>query len=210
MNISNGIIYTIKEQNVTDVIIGLHKYSSPENFIGPTTEHILKNVTESVFIYKSVQPFNTIKRMLVAVPAKAELEPGFSHWVSKLSTIAKEGGITIEFFANQDTIKELNDLQKLNANAPKMNFHLFSNWEDFLIFSRELKKNDLLVIVSSRKKHVSYNVAFEKLPYYLSNYFSESNFILLYPKQIELGIKMEDVQHFDSTMAEAISEKVGV
>lgn len=209
VNISNGIIYTIKEQNITDVIIGLHKHSSQENFIGPTTEHILKNISESVFIYKSVQPFNTLKRMLVAVPQKAELEPGFSHWVSKLSTIAKEGGMSIDFFANTETLKELTDLQKLNMNAPKMNFHLFSNWEDFLIISRELKTNDLLVIVSSRKKHVSYTAAFEKLPYYLSNYFSDFSFILLYPKQTEQGIRMEDIQHVDSSLAEAISEKVG-
>jgi hypothetical protein len=49
----------------------------------------------------------------------------------------------------------------------------------------------------------------EKLPYYLSNYFKENSFIMLYPQQIERGIKMDDVQYVDSSLGETISEKVG-
>ena len=32
MNISNAIIYTIKEQNITDLIIGLHKEANQKIF----------------------------------------------------------------------------------------------------------------------------------------------------------------------------------
>ncbi len=208
MNTGNGIIYTIMEQNITDVVIGLHQNANPKEFLGGTTEHILKRVLETVFIYKSIQPFNTLKKMVIAVTPKAELEPGYTHWFSKLCTIAKEGGLVIEFYATSDTIIELKDQQQLIQNLPKINYHEFSNWEDFLIFSREIKKDDLFVMVSSRKGHISYQSSLEKLPYYLINYFSEISFILLYPRQIEHGIKMDDVQHFDGRLVEAISEKV--
>lgn len=209
MNISNGIIYTIKEQNITDVVIGLHHNSNPKDFLGATAEHILKNTWETVYIYKFVQPFNTINRMIVAVPSKAELEPGFTHWISKLNIIAREGGLALEYYATTDTVKELKDHQAVHKNGPKTNFNIFNNWEDFLIFTREVKKDDLFVIVSSRKDHVSYQIAFDRLPYYLSNYFMDNSFIMLYPRQLQHGIVMEDVQHFDSSLAEAISEKVG-
>ena len=36
MNTSNGIIYSIMEQNITDVVIGLHKNTSPGEFFGST------------------------------------------------------------------------------------------------------------------------------------------------------------------------------
>jgi len=208
MNVSNGIIYTLKEQNITDLLIGLHHNANQHNFLGPTAERILKHTSETVFIYKSVQPFNTLKRMVVVVTAKAELEPGFSHWFHKLTTIAKEAGLSIDFFAGQETIIALQEQQKQQSTEAKLFFQPFHRWEDFLIFSREVKKNDLLVIVSSRKGHVSYQPPLEKLPYYLSNYFTASSFIMLYPQQVERGLKMDDVQYVDSSLAETISDKV--
>lgn len=208
MNISNGIIYTLKEQSITNLLIGLHHDANQNNFLGPTAERILKHTSETVFIYKSVQPFNTLKRMVVVITPKAELEPGFGHWFLKLATIAKEAGLAIDFFASKETLKELEDQQRIKRIEIKASFREFSHWEDFLIFTREIKKNDLLVIVSSRKGHVSYHSLLEKLPYYLSNYFTASSFIMLYPQQVEKGVQMSNVQYVDGTIAETISDKV--
>jgi Kef-type K+ transport system membrane component KefB len=210
MNISNGIIYTIKEQNITDVLIGLHHNWDQDNFLGPIAERILVRTSETLFIYKSVQPFNTLKRMVVVVSGNAELEPGFSHWFAKLSTIAKEAGIYIEFFGKEESLQELKDLNELSANPVQATFNRFVNWEDFLVFTRELKPNDLFVIISSRKGHVSYHAALEKLPYYLTNYFGQNSFIMLYPKQLEMGLNMSDVQHVDGSLMETLADKVSV
>lgn len=206
MNISNGIIYTIKEQNITDILIGLHHDSGPDNFIGSIAERILRSTSETVFIYKSFQPFNTLSRMLVVVTPQAELEPGFAHWYLKLANIAKESGMVLEIYAEANTIIELQDEQRQLSSPPKTIYQDFSNWEDFLIFSRELKKNDLLIIVSSRKGHISYQHFLDKLPYYLTNYFKENSFILLYPQQVDKGFKMDDVQYTDSSLADTITE----
>lgn len=208
MNVSNGIIYTLKEQKITDLIIGLHQNANQNDFLGSLAERILKHTSETVFVYKSVQPFNTLKRIVVVVTPKAELEPGFAHWFGKLSVIAKEAGMPIDFFASKSTIAELQDQQNAKRVETKMTFNEFSNWDDFLIFSRTVKKNDLLVILSSRKGHVSYLNKLEKLPYYLSNYFQDNSFIMLYPQQMEKGIQMNDVQFVDSSFAETVSEKV--
>lgn len=208
MNISNGIIYTLKEQNITDLLIGLHHEANPKNFLGPVAEQILKHTSETVFIYKAVQPFNTLKRMVVVITARAELEPGFGHWFTKIANMAKQAGLAIDFFSTKETLKELQDQQKIQKAEGKMQFHEFHHWDDFLIFSREVKKNDLLVIVSSRKGHVSYQSQLEKLPYYLSNYFTANSFVMLYPQQVDRGIKRDDVQYVDSTLAGTISEKV--
>ena len=70
-------------------------------------------------------------------------------------------------------------------------------------------QNDLFVIVASRKGHVSYTTYLDRVPYYLSTYFTTNSFILLYPKQLEHGVKMEDIAHVDSTLIETISDNVG-
>ena len=205
---SNGIVYTLKEHNITDLIIGLHHQANQNDFLGPVAERILKSTSETVFIYKSVQPLNTVKRMVVVVTKNAELEPGFPHWFRKLATISRESGVGLEFFAAEDTIKELKDQQALLKAEAKMLFHEFSNWDDFLIFTREVKKNDLLVIISSRKGHISYHNHQEKLPYYLSTYFTANSFIMLYPQQLERGFQGHDLRYVDGSLAETVAENV--
>jgi len=205
-SISNGIIYTAKEQNITDLLIGLHHKSDQKDFLGATTEKILRRVFETVFVYKPAQPLNTLKRMIVAIPPKAELEPGFTHWYWKLTTIAKEAGIGISFYGTQTVLKELKDLQSNSQQTVKSEYHLFTNWDDFLIFSREIKENDLFVIISSRRNHPSYQQSQEKLPYYLSNYFNQNSFLLLYPKQLEQGFGITDMENGNGTSTVKVDE----
>ena len=111
INISHGIIYTIKEHNISDVLIGLHHNSEQQDFFGATAENIFRRVPDTIFIYKPLQPFNTLKRMVVAVPPLAELEPGFLHWLNRLVTVAKAAGIPLFFYANDDTTRELEKSQ---------------------------------------------------------------------------------------------------
>jgi Kef-type K+ transport system membrane component KefB len=210
MNISNGIIYSIKEQNITDVLIGLHQHADQNHFLGPTTERILKGTMETLYIYKSAQPFNTLKRMLVVVPPKAELEPGFVHWNNKLFGIAKAAGLSIIFYGHPTTLRELESQFHRSGRPVKAIFNQFSNWDDFLILGREVKLNDLFVIISSRKGHISYTSQLVKLPYFLTNYFNTSSFIILYPKQLEVGVNMEHIEQADSTLLETISEKISI
>ena len=205
MNISNGIIYTIKEQNITDVLIGLHKDANQKDFLGPIAENILSKSGETIFIYKNVQPFNTLKRMVVAIAPNAEQEAGFSHWFSRLSTIAKTGGMSIHFFADDNTIAELKILNLQLISPAVATYTAFNNWDDFLILSRELKLNDFFVIVSSRREHTSYVPQIEKLPYYLSKYFTNNSFIIIYPKQ---SPEIVEEKESDNFILEAIADRV--
>jgi len=210
MNISNGIIYTIKEQNITDVIIGLHKEANQKDFLGPITENILSKSVVTIFIYKYVQPFNTLKRMVVAITPGAELEEGFIHWFSRISTISKAGGLAIHFFADDATASELKRLNVQQPSPSVATYTTFNQWEDFLILSRELKLNDFFVIVSSRYGHISYIPQLEKLPYYLSKYFLNNSFIIIYPKQTPSELPVNEKENTDTSILDTLAEKVQV
>ncbi|RYF86211.1 MAG: cation:proton antiporter [Chitinophagaceae bacterium] len=205
-SISNGIIYATKEQGITDLLIGLHHNFDQNDFLGATTEKILKRIFETVFIYKPVQPLNTLQRMIVVIPPKAELEPGFGHWFRKLTTVAKEAGIGVVFYGTLSVLKELGDLQKLSQLIVKTEFRTFANWDDFLILSREIKDNDLFVIVSSRKGHPSYQQTQDKLPYYLSTYFATNSFLLLYPKQLEIHSTFNEVGPTNTVISDTMKQ----
>ncbi|HEX6913845.1 MAG TPA: cation:proton antiporter [Chitinophagaceae bacterium] len=205
-SISNGIIYTIKEQHITDLVIGLHREADEKHFLGATTERIVRRTYDTIYIYKPVQPLNTLKRLLVAVPPKAELEPGFSHWYARLSMLARTSGLQIAFYANTETRKELEDQKRFLGSMVPVRYHEFSNWDDFLVLSGELKADDMLTIITSRKGSVSYNPALEKLSYYLTSYFTGNSFLLIYPRQLEQGLKMDNVQYSDTTLLETTGQ----
>lgn len=210
VNISNGIIYTIKEHLITDVLIGLHRNADQTKFFGATAEQLFKRVLDTIYIYKPAQPVNTLKRMVVLVPDKAEYETGFAHWFDKLITISKTAGIPLAFYASHSSLTALKNLYGLQSQPPKATFSEFSNWEDFLIFSRELKANDLFVIITSRKEHISYNQHLERLPHYLGNYFNNNSFLILYPQQIEAVPNVIHTPHSDTNLIDVISGKINV
>ncbi|MCE6992616.1 cation:proton antiporter [Dyadobacter sp. CY323] len=208
-NISNGITYSIKEQHITDVVIGLHQKTDHKTFLGPKVENIVRRVFETIYIYKPAQPFNTLTRIVVAIPPAASDEPGFMHWLGKVVSLAKMNTMPIHFYGSVQTIKEIKSILSRKATTVEAEFSVFKNWDDFLIFSRELEIDDLFVIVSARKGSASYLSQLEKLPSYLSNYFQDQSLILIYPKQLESGINMNNIEQADSTLIESLSDKIG-
>jgi Kef-type K+ transport system membrane component KefB len=186
LNISNGIVNTIKEHSITDLVIGLHRHAEEGHvFFGSLTEKIVDGTSESIFVYKSLQPINTLNRIVVAVPPNAEYEKGFSHWFNRIANISIETAVPLVIYATEETTKLLGSINQINKAPANITFNSFENWEEFLIFSREVKKDDLFVIISSRKGYLSYNPQIDKLPKYLVKYFSENSYIIVYPSQVE-------------------------
>jgi Kef-type K+ transport system membrane component KefB/nucleotide-binding universal stress UspA family protein len=184
LNISNGIIYTIKEHSITDLIMGLHHNADNSNhFFGRVAEKILRHTRETVFIYKAKQPLNTIEKIVLAVPPNAEHELGFLHWFNRIQTISREAGLPLFIYATDSTIKKFRQMNAGNDYPLEIIFHPFENWEDFLIIGRVVQKDDLFIIISSRKGYVSYNAYADKLPAYLTKYFAHNSYIILYPAQ---------------------------
>jgi hypothetical protein len=121
------------------------------------------------------------------VPEHAEREIGFPFWMTKIWNIGRNTGSKLVFFASERTTEYLKELHtKFPLDAE---FNIFTDWEDFLILSRDLQPNDNLLIIMSRKNHLSYNRVMEKIPRYLNKYFDKNNFILVYPMQ--LGVSSE-------------------
>ncbi len=186
INVTSGIIHTMKENYITEVVMGLHHKSSfADSFFGAKTDNLLKATNQMIMISKSIQPISTIKRVVVAVPAKAEFEVGFVKWYDRVKNLSKQIGATTSFFAHSDTLKQIRILAKRNKFGVETRFEELEDWDDFLMLTREVEINDLFVVVVSRKTSISYNAAFEKLPGHLSKYFANNSFIVLYPDQFE-------------------------
>ena len=98
MNTVAGIVNTVKERDITDVVVGMHqKMTVVDSYLGSKIEQLLKDLNKMVIITRCYIPMNTITRIVVAVPPKAEFETGFVTWVLRVSNIAKRIGCRVIF-----------------------------------------------------------------------------------------------------------------
>ncbi|MFD1314279.1 cation:proton antiporter [Namhaeicola litoreus] len=186
MNISNGITGVVKEQNITDLILGLHlKKEISESFLGKLSEGILSKCNTTTFIYKPVQPISTIKRHIIIVPPNAEKVIGFSFWLSKIWNISKNTGSKIVLYANETTIHLIKTI--VSKQPILIDFKLFDDWNEFLNISRDIKIDDNLIIVLSRINKPSYDENMANIPKYINKHFKLNSCILIYPMQIGIN-----------------------
>ena len=185
LNIAQGIIHTQKEYAVTDIVIGLHRKTNlMDSFFGTMTENLLKGTNRQIMIAKLLMPVNTLRRIVVAVPDKAEYEKGFLKWMTQLCRMGKQLGCRVHFFATEDTLKHLRALTEKQEANTFTEFSLLEEWDDLLLLTGQVNYDHLFVVVSSRKGSISYQTSFERLPSQISKYFANNSLIVLYPDQL--------------------------
>ena len=184
LNIASGIIHTIKEYDATDVVIGLHRKANiVDSFFGNLAESLLKGTHREVIIAKFLMPVNTLRRIIIAVPPKAEYETGFSKWVEHFCRMGSLLGCRVHFFANEQTLMRLQQLVKKKHGSTPTEFSRLAEWDDLLLLTGQVNFDHLLVVISARRGSISYDPSFERLPNQLGKYFSNNSLIILYPDQ---------------------------
>ena len=182
LSISNAIASVVKEREITDLVVGLHKEKDiPASFLGHIVESVLAESSVSTFIYKPAQPISTVRRHLIIIPELAEKEIGFNQIIFRLRNVTQNTGAATVFYGSEAT---LNALKKLLAKkSGEASYIEFNDWDDFLIVFRDIKPDDTMWIILSRKEGLSYAPAMARIPKYLNKYFQANSFVLAYPVQ---------------------------
>lgn len=182
LSVSNAIASVVKEREITDLVVGLRKEKDiPAAFLGHIVESVLAESSVSTFIYKPAQPISTVRRHLIIIPELAEKEIGFNQIIFRLRNVTQNTGAATVFYGSEAT---LNALKKLLAKkSGEASYIEFNDWDDFLIVFRDIKPDDTMWIILSRKEGLSYAPAMARIPKYLNKYFQANSFVLAYPVQ---------------------------
>ena len=182
LSVSNAIASVVKEREITDLVVGLHKEKDiPAAFLGHIVESVLAESSVSTFIYKPAQPISTVRRHLIIIPELAEKEIGFNQIIFRLRNVTQNTGAATVFYGSEAT---LNALKKLLAKkSGEASYIEFNDWDDFLIVFRDIKPDDTMWIILSRKEGLSYAPAMARIPKYLNKYVQANSFVLAYPVQ---------------------------
>jgi Kef-type K+ transport system membrane component KefB len=175
-----GISNVVKEQNITDLIIGLEEEKGfSSSFTYNLYNGYLRNKEINVIIYHAVQPVATIKKYAVLIPANAEREPGFFHSLLRVWNIGKNSGAKMSFYANDKTTEILKSIIK-KANIEAV-FNTVTTWQEAQEAACNLAQDEgLIVLMADRGMH-SYFSQMQNVPEILNKNLNNNNYILIYP-----------------------------
>ncbi|MCM4157627.1 sodium:proton antiporter [Gramella sp. AN32] len=212
-NFTNGILGAIRENQITDVFLGLHvKQKLSDSFLGDLTEGVLSKIRANTFVYKSFQPLSTIKRHLVFLPETVENETGFPSLINRIWQLGRNSGASLMFYASD---KCLDILKQVNSEFPvKIEFQSTKQFEKIENVILELRKDDNLIFVQKSKKN---GAAFRKTEMFSKtfNALKQNSFILSYlysddsvgfnGNNLMNASLIEPVQKFDEVLRQIIA-----
>ena len=145
--------------------------------------NIANGIKQQIMMARLNQPLNTIRRIQVAVPSRAEFEPGFYRWLERLARVAGNLDCRIQFHGRTDTLALVNEYIKNRHPQVRADYSNMEHWNALPQLANSLSDDHLLVIVTARKGTVSYKNAQEYLPDEVQRYFNGKNLLIIFPDQ---------------------------
>ncbi len=184
VNVTSGIIHTIRYHGVTDVIIGFHRKGSfLDSFFGSLTTNLLKGTDREVIVARLNRPLNTMKGIVAAVPRGAEYETGFAKWVRHLCRMASVLGQRLRIHTGEATSDALTAVIRTTDAASLTDIVISEHISIADRMSVRVAMNQLFVVVSARSGSVSYDAGFGRLSSLLNKNFPDNSLLVIYPEQ---------------------------
>lgn len=185
VNIVTGIYHTMKENQCSDLLIGLHRKTRlTETYLGKMTSDLIYSIRKQVIIYRPMIPLNTVNRIQLVVPRKAEFEPGFELWAQRVAQLASHISCDIEAYSGKGTLAELQEVWKKQKFSIKTIAHEYREWHDFISVANQTKADHMIIFIIGRKGTLSRHNYMDHLEDQIERYFSSRNLMLIYPEQL--------------------------
>ena len=128
-------------------------------------------------------PVDTIYKLVVLAPDKAEYETGFQTWVERIGNLSSQLACKVIFMSSETTCEFIRNILDYEKFSIRQEYRTVQGWDDFIVESKEIGEEDLFVIIGARKDSISYTGEFESMPAFLSRNFAHHNMVMIYPAQ---------------------------
>lgn len=183
-NIANGIKHAFKEYDASEIILGQHIHdNSTRRFWGQFAQSLFNGLNRQIIIARCTIPLNTIRVFHVAVPSRAEYEPGFYRWLERVSRMATRLGCRILFHGRDESLSLIRTFLSNRFPSIRADYAIMQHWNDFKSLAAQVEEHQMLVVVTARPGTVSYKSAMERLPDELTTYYKYKNVMIIFPDQ---------------------------
>ena len=183
-NIANGIRHAYKEFRATEILIGMHMHPEvSQKFWGEFHQSLFNGLNSQIIMARLTQPLATIRRIQVAVPSRAQFEPGFYRWLERLCRLGCNLECHTEFFGREDVLPLIENYVLSRHHDMRVSYTRMAHWAEMPSLAASISADNLFVVVTARKGTVSYKNALEFLPDEITRHFSGSNIMIIFPDQ---------------------------
>ena len=183
-NIANGIKHAFKEFDCSEIIMGAHIHdNSRRAFWGDFAQSVFNGLSRQIIIARCTQPISTLRAIRVAVPSRAEFEPGFYRWLERLSRMAQNVGCRIIFHGRVDSLNLIDMYITHRHPGIRAEYVSMPKWKGLIELMENTLPDEMLVIVTARQGTVSYKAALANLPEEMTEHYKGTNYMILFPDQ---------------------------
>lgn len=183
-NIANGIKHAFNEFRASEIIIGMHTHKevSPK-FWGEFHQSLFNGLSRQIIMARIMQPLNTVRRIQVCVPSRAQFEAGFYRWLERLSRLADNLECRINFHGRKDTLELIAEYAHNRHPNMRAEYSEMLHWNELPKLAGTIAKDHIFVVVTARKGTISYKNAMDRLPDELTRYYSGTSMMIIFPDQ---------------------------
>lgn len=184
LNTVTGVINAIEERDITEIFLGLHRRQTViDSFFGAKVDALLRATNRMIIISRMMIPVNTVSRIVVYAPPKAQYETGFSRWIRGVARLTRQVGCRIIFCSPRDMQPLIRGVIYHENYGIRCEFREVEDWDDFILLTNRIRPDDLLTVIGARVNSVSYGVAMAEMPSFLQRYYAAHNLMFIYPEQ---------------------------
>lgn len=182
VNIADGIRRTIMEQQITTVVIGWTvRASFSRRIFGNILDQLLAQSRQSVVVARIRDSLSTVNRVLLAVPRSAENEPSFFESIHLVKTLCQQLSTPLEILG---PVSETPAFRNITSRVPpeiNTRYHQIDRLRDLPdTLTPMLRKDDLLILLSTRSHNLSWTPSLETLPRELGIRFPDHPLLIIY------------------------------
>lgn len=183
-NIANGIKHAFREYSGSEIIMGMHVHTEVNpKFWGDFIQSLYNGLNRQIILSRFVQPLNTLRRIQVVVPSRAEFEPGFHRWLERLSRLAENLDCRIQFYGRNESLELIREFINNLHHGVRAEYTFMAHWNELPQIAETIKEDHLFVVITARKGTISYKNALERLPNELMKHFAGKNLMIIFPDQ---------------------------
>ena len=181
-NTVSAIVRICREKSTYPIIIPWMKSNTLSNLREERIRHVTESIYRSVYVCDVDQHFVQQKRIVVLAPELCELEIGFPLWLDKVYLLAQNLSIPVNVFSSDNTYNKV--VEHLNIKKNQNVQHVtITDWHNFNLLAQQLRNDDIIIIIMSRKDFVSHDITFDNLPFKVEKQFKHNIKIAIYPYQ---------------------------
>lgn len=183
-NIANGIKHAFREFAASEIIMGMHVHTEVNpKFWGDFIQSLYNGLNRQIVLSRFVQPLNTLRRIQVVVPSRAEFEPGFHRWLERLGRMAENLDCRIQFHGRNESLELIREYINNLHPAVRAEYTFMAHWNELPKLAETIKEDHMFIVITARKGTISYKNALERLPNELMQHFSGKNLMIIFPDQ---------------------------